>query len=164
MLLRPKRKNRFSEFSIRHNAPTVLLLGALFACGLAISIQSGLPAIAAYLLLWGLSYLVIFAGTCRYCAYYGKRCPIPLEGSCVDRVFPKKAGKFGYWQLFWATAAYGLRILVPVWVILEYRLVGWGTAFGTILAGFWIVHLRVTGCPNCINTDCPLNPEAGLMS
>ena len=26
--------------------------------------------------------------------------------------------------------------------------------------GFWIVHLYLTGCPNCVNVRCPLNSEA----
>jgi|GEM_PF-83856 len=154
-------KKSIFQISTAHNGPTVLLLAALFACGLAVSLHAGAVAALTYLLLWGVSYGVIFAGTCRYCAYYGKKCPIPLEGSCVDRLFTKKAGRFGYRQLLWATAAYGLRLLVPVWVILQYRMIGWGIAYAGLLAGFWIIHLRVTGCPNCINTACPLNPDAG---
>jgi hypothetical protein len=32
-----------------------------------------------------------------------------------------------------------------------------------ILTIFWIVHLRFTGCPNCINYQCPLNPEQEIQ-
>ena len=53
-----------------------------------------LLAVGGYLALWGLSYPVIYAGACRYCAYYGKACPIPLEGSCVHYFFKKSFGPF----------------------------------------------------------------------
>jgi hypothetical protein len=54
----------------------------------------------------------------------------------VHRFFAKKDKGFGSTQLAWATVAYA----------------------GVLLL-FWIIHLRLIGCPNCINTACPLNPE-----
>jgi hypothetical protein len=160
-VIRPKRKERLSEFPPAKNYPSVLLLFGVFGCGLAISFYWNVAGAAAYLGLWGISYLVIYAGTCRYCVYYGKRCPIPLEGSCVHRFFEKKETGFGWLPLFWATLVYGLRVLVPVVIIFRYRLILSGTVYFFLLALFWIVHLRFTGCPNCANTGCPLNPDYG---
>lgn len=161
-MLRPKRKEKITEFSLSKNYASVILLISLFGCGLLILLNHGLLAIAAYLTLWIISYGVIYAGTCRYCAYYGKSCPIPLEGSCVHKFFEKKETSFGYMQLAWATVAYALRIMLPVLVIFRYELYGWGITYFSLLALFWIVHLRFTGCPNCINVQCPLNPDYSL--
>ena len=158
-MLRPKRKEKIAEFSISKNLPGIVLLSALFVCGLLILINHGFLTIAAYLGLWLISYGIIYAGTCRYCDYYGKSCPIPLEGSCVHKFFKKKETSFGYIQLAWATVAYIFRTVLPVVVIFKYELYGWGIAYFSILALFWIIHLRFTGCPNCINVQCPLNPD-----
>ncbi|MBS3759224.1 MAG: hypothetical protein KGY61_11230 [Desulfobacterales bacterium] len=158
-MLRPKRKARLDRFSIKDHLVTVMLFLGLFACGLIISLAYGWAGFAAYLALWGLSYPVIYAGACRYCAYYGKSCPIPLEGGLVHRFFEKKAGGFGFMALVWATLAYGLRVVLPVVVIIEHRAYPMGILYGGIFIAFWIAHLRFSGCPNCINTDCPLNPD-----
>ena len=99
------------------------------------------------------------AGTCRYCIYYGKKCPIPLEGSCVHKFFEKKKKSFGYMQLVWATVTYGFRVFLPVIFIFRYEMTGWGISYFSLLTVFWIIHLRFTGCPNCINVQCPLNPD-----
>jgi len=157
-MLRPGRKQHIKRFSISHNPITVILLGLLFLIGLAIAWQHSLGAALAYLGLWAVSYPVIYAGTCRYCAYYGNKCPIPLEGSCVHYFFEKKNPPFGLSQLLWATIAYALRVILPVIFIFKYEMTGWGIAFFAVLGGFWVVHLRFSGCPNCINTQCPLNP------
>ena len=158
-MIRPKRKAHLRAFSPVQNRETGLLLGMLFLLGLAISWQGlGGYGMAAYFLLWVASYGVIFAGTCRYCAYYGRTCPIPLEGGMVQWFFAKKNNGFGMAQLAWATLAYGLRVAVPFLVIIRENLWGWGVAYAAILALFWMVHLRITGCPNCVNAACPLNP------
>jgi len=158
-LLRPNRKEKIAEFSIPKNYPSIVLIAALFVCGLLILINHGLLAIVAYLGLWIISYGIIYAGTCRYCAYYGKRCPVPLEGSCVHHLFKKSKKSFGYMQLGWASVVYVLRTALPLLIIFKYELYGWGITYFSILALFWIVHLRFTGCPNCINIQCPLNPD-----
>lgn len=158
-MLRPKRKEKIGEFSASTNYPGIILLTALFVCGLLILIDQGILFMAAYIILWILSYAIIYAGTCRYCVYYGKRCPIPLEGSCVHFFFEKSKKPFGYMQLVWATLVYILRILLPVTIIFKYNLLGWGILYFSLFALFWIIHLRVTGCPNCINIQCPLNPD-----
>jgi hypothetical protein len=158
-LIRPKRKQHLSRFSLSDNYLSVILLGLFFICGLFIVWTHSLWAAFAYLGLWGFSYFVIYAGTCRYCIYYGEKCPIPLEGSCVPRFFKKKEGTFGILQLFWATVAYGFRVVLPIIFIFKYQMTGWGIVYFSILTVFWIIHLRFTGCPNCINTQCPLNPD-----
>jgi hypothetical protein len=158
-MLRPIRKQKVFEFSAKNNLFSALLLVALFLIGLPISFYDGLRGFAAYLALWAVSYFIIFAGACRYCVYYGKKCPIPMEGSCVHRFFEKKDSGFGWIQLIWATVVYLLRILVPAVIIIHDELLIWGLLYVTVLSLFWIVHLRFTGCPNCININCPLNPD-----
>ena len=159
-MIRPRRKGRITTFSPGRNWLTTLLLAALFLMGLAISWRGlYLTGVAVYCLLWAASYIIIFAGACRYCAYYGKSCPIPLEGGIVHRFFAKKDKGFGPIQLAWAPVAYALRAGVPVSVIIIYGQYGWGVSYAGILLLFWIIHLRLIGCPNCINTACPLNPE-----
>ena len=157
-MLRPKRKQYIRQFSLSDNYLSVIMLGIMFMCGLFIVWTYSFLAVAAYLGLWALSYIIIYAGTCRYCAYYGKKCPIPFEGSCVHHFFKKKE-TFNFFQLFWATAAYGFRVILPVIFIFRDSMTGWGIAYFLLLTGFWIIHLRLTGCPNCINTQCPLNPD-----
>lgn len=158
-MLRPKRRNRLGTFHARDNIATIVFLIALFGSGFLISLKSGIGAAAGYIACWGLSYLVLFAGTCRHCIYFGQKCPIPLEGSCVGIFFKKGKEDFGYAALIWATAAYLLRVLIPVYVILNDRLLGFGLLYVLILSMFWMSHLRFTGCPNCVNYQCPLNPE-----
>jgi len=158
-MLKASRNQRLAEFSSGQARPTALLLGLVFGCGLIIAWMHSLFAVSAYGGLWALSYFVIYAGACRTCVYYGKKCPIPLEGSCVNNFFEKKAQPFGFLQLFWATVAYGLRVILPLVLIFRYEMIGWGIAYFSLLALFWIIHLRFTGCPNCINAQCPLNPD-----
>lgn len=158
-MLRPKRKERLSDFSGGKNYPAVLLLAAFFICGLLISYKYGLTGIVLYIVLWVGSYLTIYSGTCRYCVYCGRKCPVPLEGSCVHHFMEKKENRFGTSQLFLATLAYLLRILLPVVTILREALYVYGLIYAVLFIAFWIVHIFVTGCPNCINDKCPLNPD-----
>jgi hypothetical protein len=158
-LLRPNRKQLVSQFSPDKNGVTVVLLAALFIAGLMIALHHTFFGIAAYLGLWALSYVIIYAGTCRYCTYYGKKCPVPLEGSCVHHLFEKKESGFGWMQLVWATVVYILRILIPAIIMINEKLYTWGVVYLIIFLCFWIVHLRIAGCPNCMNAECPLNPD-----
>jgi hypothetical protein len=77
----------------------------------------------------------------------------------VHRFFKRGEKRFGYQSLFWATVAYLLRIFVPAFVIVREQLLVQGITYFGILTFFWFVHLRITGCPNCINETCPLNPD-----
>lgn len=158
-MLRPKRKAKLDRFSLKDKILTTLLLLALFVYGLLISLMYGWIGTACYLALWIISYPVIYAGACRYCDYYGESCPIPFEGGCVHRFFEKKPGGFGFMALIWATLAYGLRVVLPVVIIIKHQLYSAGIIYLGLFIAFWIVHLRFYGCPNCINTDCPLNPD-----
>ncbi|MEN6473143.1 MAG: hypothetical protein ABFD81_03945 [Syntrophaceae bacterium] len=158
-MLRPPRKHRYSEFPRQASRKAVFLLTAFFLLGMAISARRKIVGLAVYLLAWVLSYPVIYAGTCRKCPYYGKRCPIPLEGSCVGNFLARGAGSFGYAELFWAGVAYLLRMAVPAGIILLDRLRMLGSAYLGIVAAYWTNHLLVEGCPNCINSTCPLNPD-----
>jgi len=158
-ILRPKRKERISDFSIGKNYPAVSLLSAFFVCGLLISYKYSLTGIALYIVLWIISYFTIYAGACSYCVYYGKKCPVPLEGSCAHLFFDKKENGFGNSQFFWAAVAYILRIFLPVLIIFRETLYGYGIIYSVLFILFWVVHVFYTGCPNCINSKCPLNPD-----
>lgn len=157
--LRPGRKNRYAAFDGGRNLPQAILLAALFFLGLWLSARYGGWGAALYIVLWIVSYPVIYAGTCRYCAYYGKKCPIPLEGAWVHRFFPPAGKPFGPGQLFWALAAYVLRILVPVAAVITHGAYFSGLIFALLFIAFWVIHLRIAGCPNCINDACPMNPD-----
>lgn len=156
-----KRRGSIEKFSWKDNLATRLTLIALFLLGLYISAQWGLWASVAYVLLWVASDLVLFAGTCRRCAYYGRSCPIPLEGSIVCRVIPKSEKPFTGSAILYASIAYVLRVGLPVGVILQDRLVFEGILLGLIFILFWVSNLLLSGCPNCINYPCPLNPGKG---
>ncbi|MGC9324833.1 MAG: hypothetical protein ACP5G0_08830 [Desulfomonilia bacterium] len=158
-----QRRNHTERFSESANPTTRVLLTVFFTLGLLISWRRRVFGTAAYLVAWLLSYGVIYAGTCRNCAYYGKPCPIPLEGSCVQVFVPRGDTRFGYGSLFWATSAYVMRVSVPAAILHADRLIAAGAAYTGILALFWINHLWREGCPNCINLECPLNPDHGSV-
>ncbi len=158
-MLRPNRKKWLSAFSFREKIATLTLLSALFGYGLLISLHFSLLGFFLYLALWGLSFFLIYINACRRCPYYGKKCPVPLEGDCVQLFFGKSEKAFGWTSLVWALIAYCLRIALPtVIMIIEDKGVA-GVFYYGLFALFWFVHLRVAGCPNCINTACPLNPD-----
>jgi hypothetical protein len=158
-VVRATRKNSYTSFSSRTNTPVFLLLVLFFFLGFFISLRFSVPGVVVYLGLWLVSYIVIYAGTCRNCVYYGRRCPIPLEGSCVHHFLKKGEKPFGRSALFGAMVAYLLRILVPSFIIFYSQWLWLGIAYFGIFVLFWVIHLRVTGCPNCVNIDCPLNPD-----
>ncbi|MFO7667498.1 MAG: hypothetical protein R6V76_12820 [Desulfobacterales bacterium] len=158
-MLRPKRKKRLSDFSGGKNYPVFIILSAFFTCGLLISYKYSLTGIALYFGLWIISYFTIYAGTCRYCVYHGKKCPVPLEGSCAHHFFDKKENGFGNSQFFWAAMAYILRIILPVVIIFRKTLYVYGIIYFGLFITYWVVHLFCTGCPNCTNGKCPLNPD-----
>jgi hypothetical protein len=158
-MIRPARRNKLPEFNTRTNFLSALALAVLFILGFFISLKFKTAGIIFYIASWILSYIILFAGTCRNCVYYGKRCPVPLEGSCVSYFFDKKEEKFGFMSLIWAGAAYSVRVAVPVYIIFRFHLVMFGITYFSAFALFWIIHLRYSGCPNCINIQCPLNPK-----
>ncbi len=157
--MRPKRKKRLEAYGLRDRAGTVFLLGVFFALGLWISLNAGPEELLIYGLAWGLSYGVIYRGTCAGCVYYGRACPIPAEGECVHLFVRKRQPSFGSASRVWATLSYLLRISVPVFILVRDRNILLGIVYGVIFLLFWIVHLFLSGCPNCLNAACPLNPD-----
>jgi hypothetical protein len=160
-MIKAKRRNRYKTFPLKTNLATSLILGCIFLHGLILSFKIEPFGLFAYLVLWVVSYFIIYAGTCRNCVYYGKRCPVPLEGSCVNRFFKKGEQPFGYFSLIAATLAYLFRVAVPIAAIALDRMLVQGSVYIGLLILFWVIHLRVTGCPNCVNESCPLNPDYG---
>lgn len=156
-----KRKNTYDDFTFGNKIINSLLLILFFITGFNICSENGFLSTVMYLGLWVLSYYVIYAGTCRYCAYYGKSCPIPLEGSMVDRFFEKKEG-FGAMQLVWAFVAYFLRIILPLVIGIELGLYKQVGVFLLLYVLFMVFHQKLVGCPNCLNKNCPLNPDYGI--
>lgn len=153
-----KRTGRISVFGWKDNIIEVIALFGLFGVGLHISSRYHPILLIVYLTLWVSSYFILYIGTCRYCAYYGKSCPVPLEGSLVCRVVKKSDKPFTFTALFYATIAYLLRVGVPLFVIVYKRLLIEGIIFVVLFILFWAFHLMYSACPNCINYDCPLNP------
>jgi hypothetical protein len=158
-MLQFRRRNHYTEYPTQSNRKSMILLTAFFMFGLLISARRAILGMVTYLGLWILSYPVIYAGTCRSCPYYGKRCPVPLEGSCVQHFVRRGNGSFGYPELFWASVTYLLRMLMPLHIIKSDRLITLGSVYLTITGAFWVNHFLVEGCPNCINTACPFNPD-----
>ena len=156
-----KRKTILDKYSLQDNFLGTTLFLTYFLLGLYLAAQLPLAVagVIAYLVLWILSYIVIHAGACRRCVYYGKQCPVPLEGSLVNKFFAPSDKKFNVDCLVWASLTYILRVALPLATIvyLELWLIGlvWLMAFGA----FWILHLFVTGCPRCGNTRCIMNPD-----
>ncbi len=153
-----KRRGRIPVFGLKDNIIEVIALLGLFGFGLYISILYHPILSIVYLILWVSSYFVLYIGTCRYCAYYGKSCPVPLEGSLVCHVIKKSDKPFTFIALVYATIAYLLRVGVPVYVIVYKHLLIEGVIFVTLFVLFWAIHLLHSACPNCINYNCPLNP------
>ena len=84
-----KRKKQLAEFTIKEYAINAGLMAILFLFGLYLSWKLSTFAGMLYLLLWLASYPIIHATTCRHCVYHGKRCPVPLEGSCSHLIFDR---------------------------------------------------------------------------
>jgi hypothetical protein len=158
-MLKPRRKHRLDEFKGREKTIAAILFAAFFTAGMALSMREGAGYSAAFVILWLASYFVLFAGACRKCVYYGKRCPVPLEGACVHRFFDKSATGFGFSALAFASAAYLLRVAVPVYIIISGAYYREGLVFLAVFILFWLAHLYWTACPHCVNAACPLNPD-----
>lgn len=54
--------------------------------------------------------------------------------------------------------AYFMRICIPYVAIFQMGSVLYFVLYTGVIVGFLYVLLYHTGCPNCINTKCPLNP------
>ncbi len=154
-----KRRTVRPAYTLANNWLSALLLLLIFLVGLFLAADLGPTGLTTYLLLWIHSYILVYAGACRHCAYYGKRCPVPLEGGLVNKFFRQSNRKFSVNCLGWAGLAYVLRIIVPLGVILISQRYLAGSVFLAAFVGFWGVHLLFSGCPHCANTECLLNPD-----
>src|SRR5210317_1536146 len=94
MNLRAKRKAKLSEFTIKEYGINGGLMAILFLFGLFLSWKLSTFAGLLYVLLWVASFPLIHATTCRNCVYYGKQCPVPLEGGCSHLMF-ERGNNFG---------------------------------------------------------------------
>lgn len=158
MKLGIKRKERLSEFTIKEYGVNGVLMMILFLFGLYLSWKLSTYAMLLYLLFWVASYFVIHATTCRNCAYYGKHCPVPFEGSCSHITF-SRGKNFGLFSLVAASFAYILRICIPYVAIFYSGSILYFILYTVVFIIFFYVLLFHTGCPNCINIKCPLNPD-----
>ena len=153
-----KRKERLSEFTIKEYGVNGVLMMILFLFGLYLSWKLSTYAMLLYLFLWVASYFVIHATTCRNCAYYGKHCPVPFEGSCSHIIF-SRGKNFGLFTLVGASFTYILRICIPYVAIFHSGSILYFILYTVVFILFFYVLLFKTGCPNCINIKCPLNPD-----
>ena len=155
-----KRKARLTEFTIRQYGVNGAIMAALFVFGLYLSASLSTFALLLYVLLWVASFVLIHATTCRHCAYYGKQCPVPLEGSCSHLLF-ERGSNFGVMAGLGGLLAYVLRVCIPYVAIFHMGSLWIFVLYTGLIAIFFYVLLYHTGCPNCISTKCPMNPDYG---
>lgn len=155
-----KRKKKLSEFTIKQYGINGGLMAILFLFGLYLSWELSSFAGGLYVISWLASYPIIHTTTCRNCFYHGKQCPIPLEGGC-SQLTANKGNDFGLYAYAGALLAYFLRLCIPYLAIFDSGSVLLAILYtGTIVVLFY-VHFYHTGCPNCINAKCPMNPDFG---
>ena len=153
-----KRKNKLTEFTVREYGINAVLMAILFLLGLYLSWKLSIFAGGTYVLLWVASYFLIHATTCRNCVYHGKHCPVPLEGGCSQITF-ERGNHFGILAGLGGLLAYFLRVCIPYVAIIQSGSVVYFISYSGVIVLFFYVLLYHTGCPNCIQTKCPLNPD-----
>jgi hypothetical protein len=158
MDFRIKRKDRLSEFTIKEYGVNAAIIAALFLFGLCLSWDLSAFAALLYLLMWAASYILIHATTCRNCVYYGKPCPVPLEGGCSHLMFDR-GNNFGFLAGLGGLLAYFLRVCIPYVAIIQAGSFIYFALYTGVIALFFYVLFYHTGCPNCIQTKCPMNPD-----
>ncbi len=155
-----KRKRRLSEFTPKEYGINGGLMAALFTFGLYLSWKLSIFAGLVYLLLWVASYFLIHATTCRHCVYHGRQCPVPLEGGCSHLTF-EGGDNFGILAGLGGLVAYFMRVCIPYTAIMHSGSVLHFMVYTGLIVLFFCVLFFHTGCPNCINTKCPMNPDFG---
>ena len=153
-----KRNKRLSEFTIREYGINAVLMTILFLFGMYLSWKLSTSAGILYVLLWVSSYPLIHATTCRHCVYHGKQCPVPLEGWCSHLLF-ERGNNFGLFAGIGVLLAYFLRVCIPYVAIVQVGSVAYFVLYTGVIILFFYVLFYHTGCPNCINTKCPMNPD-----
>ena len=152
-----KRNQKLSAFTIKEVGINGLLMGLLFGFGLFLSLNLSVFAGLLYVLLWVSSYFLIHATTCRHCVYHGKQCPVPFEGGC-SHLTVERGHHFGLLAGLGGLLAYFLRLCIPYAAIVQSGSVVNFVLYSGVLALFFYVLFYHTGCPNCINSQCPMNP------
>jgi hypothetical protein len=160
--IRPRRKAEFQEYPLSHLVVMGGMLILLFLEGVFIVSRLGWGHIIVLLVLWLASFPLIQFSLCRKCFYYGKRCPVPGEGNLAHILFDKKAGGTGLFNWMGAVLTYAMRLGYPVIFLLLYPerysiLVS--VIYALTFVIFLLILVNVVGCPNCMNTDCPMNPD-----
>jgi hypothetical protein len=153
-----KRKNKLSQFTLKEYGINGVFITALFLFGLYLSWKLSTFAGLLYVLLWVASYFIIHATTCRNCVYHGKQCPVPFEGSCSHLTFDR-GNNFGIFAGIGGLVAYFLRVCIPYVAIFQSGSILYFVLYTGVIGLFFYVLLYHTGCPNCINTKCPMNPD-----
>ncbi len=167
MEIRPKRCGEFEEWPLSHLAVVGGMLLLMFLEGaLIVSIFGGLHVVVL-IVLWVASFPVIQFSLCRKCLYYGKRCPVPGEGNLANLLFEKKEGPAGFMDYMGVVLCYAMRLGYPAIFLFLYpekysRLTGLIYALTIVL--FFMILANVIGCPNCMKTECPMNPDAGKVN
>jgi hypothetical protein len=160
MYIGNKRKNRLSAFTIKEYGINGIFVVILFLFGLFLSWNLSAFAGMLYLLLWVLSYPVIHGTLCRNSVYHGKQCPVPFEGTCSHLSFDR-GHNFGILAGISGFLAYFMRVCIPYVALFQMGSVLHFLLYTSVILGFLYVLLYHTGCPNCINTKCPMNPDYG---
>ena len=156
--MRAQRKGEFEEWPLNHQFIVGAILALLFLEGLFIVARHGALHIAILIALWIASFPVIHFSMCRKCRYYGKRCPIPGEGNFVHLLFRKKEGPTGLLNWMGVLLCYVMRLGYPV-IFLDKNSIWIGIIYATTFLVYMLILGRVLGCPNCIKTECPMNPD-----
>ncbi|BBO78525.1 hypothetical protein DSCW_59420 [Desulfosarcina widdelii] len=158
-----KRKKKLDKFTLKEYGINAVLMAIIFLFGLYFSWELSNFAGMLYLLLWVASYFVIHATTCRNCVYHGKQCPVPLEGGCSHLTF-ERGNNFGLIAGVGGLLAFFLRLCIPYVAIIKAGSMMYFVLYSGIVILFFYVLLYHTGCPNCINTKCPMNPDFNAPS
>ncbi len=159
---RPKRKEKFEQWPPSHRLLMGGMLGLLFLEGAVIVSRFGAIHILILLILWIISFPVIHFSLCRKCYNCGKRCAIPGEGELANLLFEKREGPPGLFNWLGTALSYVIRLGYPAAFLILYP-ERYSTTMAVIYELTFIMFLlldaRVIGCPNCMNKNCPLNPD-----
>jgi hypothetical protein len=154
-----KRKNRLAEFTLKECGINAVLMLILFLFGLYLSWKLSTFAGMLYVLLWLASYPIIHSTACRHCVYHGKQCPVPLEGNCSHLIF-EKGNNFQSLSILGAITCFFLRFCIPYAAIIQAGSIIYFVLYSASIILFFYVLFYHIGCPNCINTKCPMNPDS----
>ncbi len=163
--LRARRKGQFEQWPPLYTGAIGALTLLLFLEGIFIVAPHGLFHVSVVLVLWILSYPVIYYGMCRTCTYYGRRCPVPGEGSLVHYFLNRREASPGWSAWTMVGLCYVMRLGYPLICLVRFHTPWWyGVVYGFSIMAFTVVLTRMIGCPYCTRNTCPLNPDYGFTS